>query len=232
MSAKLVVRDLGKGFTMHAQGGTRLPVLERVSFDVAPGECVVLAGASGIGKSTVLRLIYGNYLAQQGSIAVRHRDAWVEVAGAEPRLVLELRRWTLGYVSQFLRVLPRVPALRLVMQPLLAQGAGVQAARGRAASLLEFLHIPRHLWQLPPATFSGGEQQRVNLARGFAGSWPVMLLDEPTASLDAENRSAVIALIAQARTRGAAILGVFHDEEVRAAVATRVLPLNGDVHRA
>lgn len=226
-AAGLVVRDLDKVFTLHAQGGMHLPVLHNLSFAVAPGECVVLSGASGIGKSTVLRLIYGNYRARGGSIAVRHRENWVELVEATPSVVLDLRRWTIGYVSQFLRVLPRIPTLRIVMQPLLAQGVGVSAARGRAMSLLQHLRVPERLWQLPPATFSGGEQQRVNLARAFAVPWPIMLLDEPTASLNSENRGAAVELIARARDRGAAILGVFHDEAVRNAVATRMLTVEG-----
>lgn len=214
------VSGLCKSFTLHNQGGIRIPVLENVSLSVKRGECVVLAGASGAGKSTLLRSIYANYLAEAGSIQVRHDDAWVDLVGAAPHVVLDIRERTLGHVSQFLRVIPRISAIDLVAQPLLSRGFDDAAARDRAAAMLGKLAIPEALWALPPATFSGGEQQRVNIAMTFARDYPVLLLDEPTASLDADNRQAVIDLIVEARDNGAAIVGIFHDEFVRAAVGT------------
>jgi alpha-D-ribose 1-methylphosphonate 5-triphosphate synthase subunit PhnL len=214
------VSGLCKSFTLHNQGGIRIPVLENVSLNVKRGECVVLAGASGAGKSTLLRSIYANYLAEAGSIQVRHDDAWVDLVGAAPHVVLDIRERTLGHVSQFLRVIPRISAIDLVAQPLLSRGFDDAAARDRAAAMLGKLAIPEALWALPPATFSGGEQQRVNIAMTFARDYPVLLLDEPTASLDADNRQAVIDLIVEARDNGAAIAGIFHDEFVRAAVGT------------
>jgi alpha-D-ribose 1-methylphosphonate 5-triphosphate synthase subunit PhnL len=222
----LEVADLSKRFTLHMQGGVGIPVLDRAALQVRAGECLILAGASGSGKSTLLRCLYGNYLAQQGHIRVRHRGELVDLVGAEPRVVLDVRRNTLGYVSQFLRVIPRVATLDLVMEPLLARGAAVDRAREQAEDLLARLNIPRTLWQLAPATFSGGEQQRVNVARGFIADYPVMLLDEPTASLDADNRKTVIRLIQDALSRGAAIVGIFHDAEVRDAVGSRAYAVN------
>ncbi|MGV6849783.1 MAG: phosphonate C-P lyase system protein PhnL [Marinibacterium sp.] len=217
MSALIDIRQVAKSFTLHNQGGTVIPVMENASLEVEPGECVALTGASGAGKSTLMRLIYGNYLAASGQIRV----AGLDVAAAEPREILALRRDTLGYVSQFLRVVPRVPALDVVAEPLLAVGEETAAARERAGMLLSRLNIPERLWGLSPTTFSGGEQQRVNIARGFAHAYPVMLLDEPTASLDAANRGTVLNLIAEAKARGAAIVGIFHDVEARATVADR-----------
>lgn len=213
--------DVGKTFTLHMQGGVRLDVLDGVALSVAAGECVALAGPSGAGKSTLLRLLYGNYRAEHGRVRVRHRGAMVDIAQADPRTVLEVRRETLGYVSQFLRVVPRVPALDIV-----AKAARDPAhAREEAAALLARLNIPPRLHALPPATFSGGEQQRVNLARGFIGAHPVLLLDEPTASLDAANAAVVVGMINAAKARGAAIVGIFHDTSVRDAVADRVLDM-------
>jgi len=216
------VEGLRKGFTLHNQGGVRIPVLENVSLTVRRGECVVLAGASGAGKSTLLRSIYANYLAEAGRVLVRHDDNWVNLVGAPPHLVLDVRERSLGHVSQFLRVIPRIGALDLVAQPLLTRGFAETAARRRAEEILERLAIPRTLWPLPPATFSGGEQQRVNIAMTFARDYPILLLDEPTASLDAGNRQAVIDLIVEARDRGVAIVGIFHDAFVRDAVGTRI----------
>lgn len=211
------LEGVAKGFTLHNQGGVALTVLRDASLSVARGECVALTGPSGAGKSTLLRMIWGNYLAAAGRIAV----AGVEVTAASPREIVALRRATLGYVSQFLRILPRVPTLAVVAEPLLALGAPAEEAHARAAALLARLAIPERLWGLSPLTFSGGEQQRVNLARGLVHPYPALLLDEPTASLDAANRDTVLALIEERKREGAAILGIFHDAEARARVCDR-----------
>jgi alpha-D-ribose 1-methylphosphonate 5-triphosphate synthase subunit PhnL len=222
----LHVSGLNKSFVMHAQGDLALPVLRDVALSVAPGECLALVGPSGAGKSTLLRSLYGNYRADTGSIRVRHRDAhgegWVELVGAEPRVMLDVRRHTMGFVSQFLRVIPRVACVDVVAEPMLRLGADPEEARRRAEFLLGVLGIPERLWSLPPATFSGGEQQRVNIARSLIADYPVLLLDEPTASLDQANRDGVIELIQERRKAGAAIVGIFHDVAVREALATRI----------
>jgi alpha-D-ribose 1-methylphosphonate 5-triphosphate synthase subunit PhnL len=213
---------LNKSFVMHAQGGLELSVLRDVALAVAPGECLALVGPSGAGKSTLLRSLYGNYRPKSGSIRVRHRGDWVELVSAEPRVTLDVRRHTVGFVSQFLRVIPRVSAVDVVAEPMVRLGAAPEKARIRAEFLLGVLGIPERLWSLPPATFSGGEQQRVNIARSLIADYPILLLDEPTASLDAANRDHVIELIRQRRNHGAAIVGIFHDATVRDALATRL----------
>lgn len=221
MTVMIQVRDLNKRFTLHNQGGVSYPVLRGVSFEVGAGECVVLDGRSGSGKSTLLRSLYANYKPQSGSVFVHHGGKAVDLVTASPREVITIRRETLGYVSQFLRVIPRVSTLEVVMEPLRALGVDRDQARERAARLLQRLNIPEALWHLAPSTFSGGEQQRVNIARGFVADYPILLLDEPTASLDAENRAVVVALIQEAKARGAAIVGIFHDAEVRDLLADR-----------
>ena len=213
------IRNLSKSFTLHNQGSAVIPVMAGAELTVAPGECVGLIGASGAGKSTLMRMVWGNYLAASGSIWVGPLD----VATAAPRQIIRLRRETLGYVSQFLRVVPRVPTIDVVAEPLLNLGVPADQARDRAAALLARLNIPERLWSLSPTTFSGGEQQRVNIARGFAHPYPALLLDEPTASLDAVNREVVLGLIEEAKARGAAILGIFHDEAARDRVCNRVV---------
>lgn len=216
------ISNLSKTFTLHNQGGVVIPVMQGAELSVARGQCVALTGASGAGKSTLMRMIYGNYLAASGQILV---DG-VDVTKAEPREILSLRRHTLGYVSQFLRVVPRVPTLDVVAEPLLAVGAETEAARDKARDLLTRLRIPERLWSLSPTSFSGGEQQRVNIARGFAHDYPAMLLDEPTASLDAANRETVLSLIEEAKARGAAIVGIFHDEAARDRVCDREIDVS------
>lgn len=223
MPTPLIVSEVAKSFTMHLRGGLVLPVVANVSFAVAAGECVVLGGPSGIGKSSILKMLYGNYAVDQGQILVNHGGRIVDIASADPRTVLEVRRGTLGYVSQFLRTVPRVSTLDVVAEPLVARGVSADEACERASELLSRLNLPRDLWQLPPSTFSGGEQQRVNIARGFITDHAVLLLDEPTASLDAANRAVVVSMIHAKKEAGVALLGIFHDEEVREAVADRIL---------
>ncbi len=221
----IIVEGLAKTFVLHNAGGAVIPVFERLHMEVRPGECVVLSGESGVGKSTLMRSIYGNYAPSSGSVRVLHDGDYTDITQASPHAILDVRRRTLGYVSQFLRVIPRVPTLRLVMEPLLDNGVDPDEAEGRARDLLSALRLPERLWTLPPATFSGGEQQRVNIARSFIRQYPVMLLDEPTASLDAENRAIVVELIRGALTSGTAMIGIFHDADVRDAVATRLFPV-------
>ncbi|MCT8160200.1 phosphonate C-P lyase system protein PhnL [Pseudoruegeria sp. SHC-113] len=218
----IALQNVSKSFTLHNQGAAVIEVMRGVSFSVEAGECVALTGASGAGKSTLMRMIYGNYRAQGGVIDV----AGTDVARAAPREVIALRRETLGYVSQFLRVVPRVPTLQVVAEPLRALGVPQEQAEARARDLLARLNIPERLWGLSPTTFSGGEQQRVNIARGFAHAYPALLLDEPTASLDAANRAVVLGLVEEAKARGAAIIGIFHDEAARARLCEREIDVS------
>jgi alpha-D-ribose 1-methylphosphonate 5-triphosphate synthase subunit PhnL len=225
MEPLLELNGVAKSFTMHLQYGVRLPVVTGVAFSVAPGECVALAGPSGAGKSSVLKMIYGNYRCDAGQILVRHEGERIDVARADPRRILKLRRSTIGYVSQFLRAVPRVAALDVVAEPLVAAGVAREAARTRAGELLARLNVPARLWPLPPATFSGGEQQRVNIARGFLPDLPILLLDEPTASLDAANRAIVMDLITEKKQCGTAIASIVHDDDVRTRTADRVIDI-------
>jgi alpha-D-ribose 1-methylphosphonate 5-triphosphate synthase subunit PhnL len=230
MATPLVVSEVFKSFTMHLRDGIKLPVVNDVNFSVASGECVVLGGPSGIGKSSILKMLYGNYAVDAGQILVSHKGAQgdhiIDIASADPRTIIDVRRQTMGYVSQFLRTVPRVAAIDVVAEPLVARGIEAKVAKENAAELLAKLNLPRELWSLPPATFSGGEQQRVNIARGFITSHRILLLDEPTASLDATNRRVVVEMIAAKKEAGVAMLGIFHDEEVREAVADRILDVS------
>lgn len=227
MSARLIVTDVAKSFVMHLRGGIEIPVVSNVSFSLNSGECAVLGGPSGIGKSSILKMIYGNYGVDRGQIIVVGEDgSLTDIAAAPARSVHALRSSMIGYVSQFLRVVPRVSARDVVAEPLIAQGADRDMATARAEELLEQLNVPKTLWDLPPATFSGGEQQRVNIARGFITHHPILLLDEPTASLDAENRRVVVDLIKAKKEDGVAMLGIFHDQDVREVVADRIVDVS------
>ncbi|WP_280155913.1 phosphonate C-P lyase system protein PhnL [Piscinibacter sp. XHJ-5] len=237
----LEVGGLAKRFTLHLRDGLELPVLHDVSLTVSAGECVALVGPSGRGKSTLIKCLYGSYGVDAGRVMLHSADGPVDIARASPQQMLALRRRDIAYVSQFLRSVPRVPALDVVAERWLdvAQGDALpadiddtrhaerlQTARDAVRALFMRLNLPRALWDLPPATFSGGEQQRVNIARGFVQPARLLLLDEPTASLDAANRRVVMQLIDEAKARGAAVVGIFHDEEVRDAVATRCVELD------
>lgn len=223
MSSMIEITRAAKTFTMHLQSGIRLPVVSGVSMHVDAGECVVLAGPSGAGKSSILKMIFGNYRCDQGRIAVRHDGAVIDIATAQPREVLRVRRQTIGYVSQFLRAVPRVATLDVVAEPLIANGMPREDARTQAGAFLRRLNIAERLWTLPPSTFSGGEQQRVNIARGFISNMPILLLDEPTASLDAANRKIVVELVEEKKKRGVAMVAIVHDDEVRNLIADRVV---------
>jgi alpha-D-ribose 1-methylphosphonate 5-triphosphate synthase subunit PhnL len=223
MTPAISVEAAAKSFTMHLQGGVVLPVVAGVAFEVFPGECVALGGPSGAGKSSLLKMIYGNYRTDSGAVRVWTDSGPVDIGAAAPREILRMRKGSVGYVSQFLRVVPRVAAQDIVAEPALQRGVAPDVARVQAKDLLARLNIPERLWALPPATFSGGEQQRVNIARGFIAALPILLLDEPTASLDAANRNVVVALIEEKKAAGTAILGIFHDDDVRERVADRVI---------
>jgi alpha-D-ribose 1-methylphosphonate 5-triphosphate synthase subunit PhnL len=221
----IVCEGLCKDFTLHLQEAW-LRALEGVSLRATFGSCLAVNGPSGCGKSTLLRCLYGNYRVGEGRLLMAHRGSFLDLGEATEREILELRRHTVSYVSQFLRVIPRVPALEIVAAPLVAQGVPKGQAAERAMEALERLSIPERLWRLPPLTFSGGEKQRVNIARGLIRQSPILLLDEPTASLDRRNRAAVTDLIIKAKEAGSAVVGVFHDREVRERVADHVLELS------
>ena len=224
----LRVEQLSKGFTLHHQGGIHLSVLEGVSLEVRSGECVAIAGASGTGKSTLMRSLYGNYRSDRGAIWVKHLGHWVNLPQLEPHELLEVRQKTIGYISQFLRVIPRVPALQVAAEPLLELGTAPEVAFDTIRDLFARLNLPERLWSLSPTTFSGGEKQRVNIARAWSVPYPILLLDEPTSALDATNREVVMQLIEERRAAGCALMGIFHDDEVRDRVCNRHLTLGQD----
>jgi|TARA_A200000113_G_scaffold1704_1_gene1724 alpha-D-ribose 1-methylphosphonate 5-triphosphate synthase subunit PhnL len=215
------IKNLNKSFQLYNQNDTNINVFKNINFRVNKGEVVALTGNSGTGKSTLLKLIYGSYVISKGDVLISD----INIRKSSPRDILKLRKNKLGYVSQFLRVVPRVPTIDVVIEPLLEIGCEKKIALKKAQEILERLNIPKNLWNLSPLTFSGGEQQRVNIARGFIHNYPYLLLDEPTASLDQNNKNVVLDLIEKAKLNGSAIIGIFHDETARNKVATREVNL-------
>lgn len=226
-STLLKAENISKGFILHNQGGVSLSVLKEVSLEVKAGEGVALLGQSGSGKSTFMRSLYGNYRVDSGSIWIKHRENWVDLTQLESHELLEVRRTTVGYVSQFLRFIPRVPALEIAAEPLLELGEDKNAAHEKVKRLFIRLNLPERLWSLSPTTFSGGEKQRVNIARALLIDYPILLLDEPTSALDESNSQAVIKLLKERQAKGSALIGIFHDEEVRNQLCTRELKFGG-----
>jgi len=219
--------EVTKTFTLHNQGNRQLNVLNNVSLTVNKGDCVALQGASGSGKSTFMRSLYANYRVNSGAIWINHNNGqnntWVDLTQCEPHELIEIRARTIGYVSQFLRVIPRVPALQVAAEPLMELGIESDIAEEKVRSLFTRLNLPERLWSLSPTTFSGGEKQRVNIARAFAVDRPILLLDEPTAALDQKNREAVIELIEEKKAKGCGLVGIFHDHDVKSRVCNQTL---------
>ncbi len=221
----LKIENVNKDFILHHQHSTRLAVLDDFSMDFFKGESTILTGPSGSGKSTLLRMIYGGYRIGSGHILVQHKGGYVDMAQASPIEIYDIRRHTIGYVSQFLRVVPRVSALDTVIEPLLDRGVNEETAVKQGKRLLTKLRIPENLWNLSATTFSGGEQQRINLARGFIAPFPVMLLDEPTASLDPKNRQTVLELIHEALDNKSTIIGVFHNTDDQKKIGGHIVDM-------
>ncbi|MGK7950271.1 MAG: phosphonate C-P lyase system protein PhnL [Xenococcaceae cyanobacterium] len=224
----LYATGIDKSFTLHNQGGIKLPVLNNVKLEVKAGECIALTGVSRSGKSTLMKSLYGNYGIDNGQIWVKHNNHWLDLAQLQPHEVIEIRQKTIGYVSQFLRVIPRVPALDVAAEPLFELGIDIDTAYQRIKELFSLLNLPERLWQLSPTTFSGGEKQRVNIARALAVDYPIFLLDEPTSALDAKNRQVVVELLTEKKKQGCALIGIFHDEEVRNKLCTQDLIFEGN----
>lgn len=227
----LQVRNLSKTFIVHPQGGLRLPVLQEVDLTVHEGECVALSGPSGCGKSTLIRCLYGSYVCDAGEIHVRHGRGRVDLASASAREILKVRHASIGYVSQFMQAVPRVPTLELVADPLIERGGEPESAYARAREMLMQLGVSPRLWDLPPATFSGGEQQRVNIATGLIDRKPILLMDEPTASLDAGNAQTVIDLIRGACAAGSSVVVILHDTAQRRLACDREIHLPAPIEQ-
>ncbi|HLF76213.1 MAG TPA: ATP-binding cassette domain-containing protein [Dehalococcoidia bacterium] len=224
----LELEGLSKTITLHILDSSEVEPFKDVSFHVDEGEFVAIVGPSGSGKSSIVKAIHRTYLPTAG--AAHYRTAASEVvdlASAPDRRLIQLRRHEIGFVSQFLKVEPRVPAVDVVAGPLLRRGLERAEARSQARGLLERLDIPQKLWGSYPTLFSGGEQQRVNIARALIARPRLLLADEPTSALDTMNTGRVIELLTETRRQGMTIVGVFHDLELIERLADRVIVMEG-----
>ncbi|MEM0950137.1 MAG: ATP-binding cassette domain-containing protein [Pseudomonadota bacterium] len=225
MTRVLEVRALTKGFTMHHLD-TSMQAFTDVSFTLDGGKLLLLKGSNGAGKSTLLRTLYRSYLAQGGAILFHSSHGVIDLAGAADEDVTLLRRTEMGFVTQFLIARPRVSAEDLVAEPLRVAGYTVEDALAQARSWLDTFGVKQSLWPAYPTTFSGGEQQKVNLARALIQPRRLLLLDEPTASLDIQARAALIERLAELKARGTAMIGVFHHPGDVAALIDHELDLS------
>lgn len=228
MTPVLDIRGLSKGFVMHHLG-QGFAAFEGISFSVDAGEFVLLKGANGAGKSSLLRTLYRSYLPQAGQVLFRSAHGVIDLARAADVDITHLRRTEIGFVTQFLVARPRVSAENLVAEPLRVAGVDPAEALERARHWLATFGVKENLWPAYPTTFSGGEQQKVNLARALIRPHKLLLLDEPTASLDATARAALVQRLADLKAQGTAMIGVFHHPGDVAHLIDRVIDLTPDV---
>ncbi len=205
----LDIQGLTKGFSLHHLAKD-IPAFEDITFRVAAGEFVLLKGANGAGKSTLMRTLYRSYLPLAGKICFHSSHGVIDLARAADVDVAHLRRTEIGFVTQFLTARPRVSAEAIVAEPLRLAGWEPEAALNAARKALETFGVKPDLWAAYPTTFSGGEQQKVNLARALILPQKLLMLDEPTASLDANARGALVARLRELKDQGTAMIGVFH----------------------
>jgi alpha-D-ribose 1-methylphosphonate 5-triphosphate synthase subunit PhnL len=226
MGKLLEIVNLQKHFELHILNEKEIEALRQVSFDVEAGEIVALTGKSGSGKSTLMKCIYRTYLATSGQILYRTAQGEiVDLAAASEHEVLKVRKTDMTYCSQFLQVIPRVPAIDVVAAGLVARKCRLEEARRAASECFERLSLPRELWDAYPATFSGGEQQRVNIARAMISRPRLLLVDEPTASLDMKTKDAVIDMLIDLKKAGTSIILISHDEHTLSRMSDRSLHL-------
>ena len=223
---KLVVKDLAKVFTVHTRGGLKINGYDGINFELKRGEFLSLYGPSGLGKSSVLKALYRTYTSTSGEILFYKKDGTsLDIASASESQILNLRKNSIGYVSQFLQVLPRISAVDIVAQPLIEKGENEQSAQQKAKEMLSFLNIKEELFDVSPLTFSGGEQQRVNIAKGIIAPKSLLLLDEPTASLDKTNTNKVIDKLIEIKQQGVSMIGIFHDLDCMRRISDKVFDM-------
>jgi alpha-D-ribose 1-methylphosphonate 5-triphosphate synthase subunit PhnL len=222
----LEVNDLSKIFDLHILNEKRITALKQINFTMKEGEIIGLTGKSGSGKSSLMKCIYRTYLATSGEILYTSRSGVIDMVTADDHRIIDLRKSEITYCSQFLSVIPRVPAVDVVCENLFRGEVNKDEAREEAKTMLEMLGLPTELWDAFPVTFSGGEQQRINVARAIIARPRFLLIDEPTASLDAKTKDVVIDLILDLKKNGTSVLCISHDEYTLDRMVDRRLHLH------
>jgi len=224
---RLEVKNLKKIFHVHTQGGIEVTGFNDINFELKKGEFLSLFGPSGAGKSSVLKTLFRTYTTSGGSIIFnKDNGESIDISRVNESAILQLRKHDIGYVSQFLHILPRVSAVEVVSQELMFKGESQSTSILKAKEMLDYLSIREELFDLSPLTFSGGEQQRVNIAKGIIAPKSLLLLDEPTASLDKNNTMKVIQKLQEIKKEGVSMIGIFHDLEAMDLISDRVYKLS------
>ena len=218
----LKIENLSKTFTMHVGNEKTIECLDSIDISIGEGQMAAIIGPSGAGKSSLLKCVYGTYLSTLGNIYYTDRSGETHnLANIDLQTMRMLRINEIGYVSQFFHVIPRIAAIDILCEPLINRGVSLEDAQSRAKELLHKVGIPESLWNMYPSTFSGGEKQRLNIIYGIITKPRLLLLDEPTASLDPKSKASVLELIKELKEQGSIILGVFHDYEAMKTVADK-----------
>ena len=226
MDYTLKVVDLSKKFVLHILNGKVIDALHDINFEIKPGEIVGLAGKSGAGKSTLIKCVYRTYLSTGGQIWYNSPQfGEIDLVAATDNQIINLRKSEITYCSQFLKVIPRVPAVDVVADSLVNRGTSWESAREKAKNFLGRLGLPEELWDAYPSTFSGGEQQRINVARAIIAEPHFLLIDEPTASLDQKTKEVVIDMILDLKLKGTSILCISHDQFTMDKMTDRIINL-------
>ncbi|MDR3715493.1 MAG: phosphonate C-P lyase system protein PhnL [Puia sp.] len=220
----LEINNLSKVFRLHILHGKKIEALKNIQFSVQEGEIIGLTGKSGSGKSSLMKCLYRTYLASSGEILFSSRAGKIDLVRADDHAIIALRKTEITYCSQFLSVIPRVTAVDVVCESLLRTG-NKEEARAKARGMLEMLGLPTELWDAFPVTFSGGEQQRINVARAIIGDPRLLLIDEPTASLDQKTKDTVIDMILELKKKGTSVICISHDEYTLERLTDRRLDL-------
>ena len=216
----LQVKNIAKEFTMYIRGGVKISSFAGVSFETKAGSLLALTGPSGIGKSSILKCIYRTYLPSTGQILYTAINGnLIDLASAGDWEILSLRRNEIGYVSQFFHIMPRVSALETLIEPLVSRGTDREEALEKAREMLSQVGLDKTLWDMYPSTFSGGEKQRLNILHAIITKPRLLLLDEPTASLDRGYKERIMEMILTLKAQGTAMIGVFHDRDALLALS-------------
>lgn len=227
MDRIISVSNLTKRFVMHLLNEKIIRGCSNISFDLYKGELLGITGPSGVGKSSILKCLYRTYIPTEGKILYNSElEGMVDLASAPDDIIIKLREKEIAHVTQFLHTIPRVTALDLIAEELTNKGIPENEAILETRSLLAEMRIAEDLWDAYPSTFSGGEQQRINIAKSFISKPRLLLLDEPTASLDSKSRDIVVKLIKKLKNSGTTIVGIFHDIETMKMVADKVLDVS------